>query len=153
MTKIYKKSEITFAILWIVLYVVLSSLADQLSESVGIVKSVTAVLHVVMSLILLLWIRKSGLGEKTRTHVVSLVFRAGKELERGMRAETSVFDLENLSHAAFTKRADELPSRDLLHGGAVVRLCGRNHRIAILSYGQSVGNGIAQRCGTSGFRV
>ncbi|MBQ7473115.1 MAG: CPBP family intramembrane metalloprotease [Oscillospiraceae bacterium] len=64
MTKIYKKSEITFAILWIVLYVVLSSLADQLSESVGIVKSVTAVLHVVMSLILLLWIRKSGLGEK-----------------------------------------------------------------------------------------
>ena len=39
MTKLYKKSEITFAILWIVAYVVLSSLADQLSESAGIVKS------------------------------------------------------------------------------------------------------------------
>jgi len=64
MTKLYKKSEITFAILWIVVYVVLSSLADQLSESVGIVKSVTAALHIIMSLILFLWIRKNGLSEK-----------------------------------------------------------------------------------------
>ena len=64
MTKLYKKSEITFAILWIVAYVVLSSLADQLSESVGIVKSVTATLHIAMSLILFIWIRKNGLSEK-----------------------------------------------------------------------------------------
>ena len=40
MTKLYKKSEILFAILWIVAYVVLSSLADQLSESIGVIKSV-----------------------------------------------------------------------------------------------------------------
>ena len=52
MTKLYQKSEITFAILWIVAYVVLSSIADRLSEAVGVVKSVTAVLHIVMSLIL-----------------------------------------------------------------------------------------------------
>ncbi len=64
MTKLYKKSEITFAILWIVAYVVLSSLADQLSESVGVTKSVTAVLHVVMALVLFFWIRKNGLGVK-----------------------------------------------------------------------------------------
>ena len=64
MTKLYKKSEITFAILWIVAYVVLSSLADQLSESVGIVKSVTAALHIAMSLILFIWIRKNSLSEK-----------------------------------------------------------------------------------------
>ena len=64
MTKLYKKSEITFAILWIVAYVVLSSLADQLSESAGIVKSVTAALHIAMSLILFIWIRKNGLSEK-----------------------------------------------------------------------------------------
>ena len=50
MTKLYKKSEISFAILWIVAYVVLSSLADQLSESYGIIKSVTAVLHIAMSM-------------------------------------------------------------------------------------------------------
>ena len=64
MTKLYKKSEITFAIVWIVAYVVLSSLADQLSESTGIEKSVTFVLQLAMSLILFFWIRKNGLCEK-----------------------------------------------------------------------------------------
>ena len=64
MTKLYKKSEITFAIVWIVAYVVLSSLADQLLESIGITKSVTAVLHVAMVLILFFWIRKNDLSVK-----------------------------------------------------------------------------------------
>lgn len=64
MTKLYQKSEITFAILWIVAYVVLTSLADQLSESVGVVKSVTAALHVVMSLVLFFWIRNNHLSGK-----------------------------------------------------------------------------------------
>ncbi len=64
MTKLYKKSEITFAILWIVAYVVLSSLADQLSETLGVTKSVTAVLHIAMSLILFFWIRSNALSEK-----------------------------------------------------------------------------------------
>ena len=57
MTKLYQKSEITFAILWIAAYVVLTSIADQISESVGIIKSVTALLHIVMSLVLYFWIR------------------------------------------------------------------------------------------------
>ena len=64
MTKLYRKSEITFAILWIVAYVVLSGLADQLSESIGIVKSATAALHIIMSLILFFWITKNGLRGK-----------------------------------------------------------------------------------------
>ena len=64
MTKLYKKSEIAFAILWIVAYVVLSSLADRLSETAGVTKSVTAVLHVAMSLVLFFWIRNTGLCEK-----------------------------------------------------------------------------------------
>ena len=64
MTKLYQKSEITFAILWIVAYVVLSSLADQLSESLGVVKSATAVLHIGLSLILFFWIRSNNLSEK-----------------------------------------------------------------------------------------
>jgi len=64
MTKLYRKSEITFAVLWIAAYVVLTSLADQLSESVGIIKSVTAAVHAAMSLILFFWIRNNHLGEK-----------------------------------------------------------------------------------------
>ena len=62
MTKLYKKSEIAFAVLWIVAYVVLSSLADHLSAGTGTAKSVTAALHIAMSLVLFSWIRKNGLG-------------------------------------------------------------------------------------------
>lgn len=64
MTKLYQKSEIAFAILWIVAYVVLTSIADQLSEDVGVMKSVTAALHVVMSLVLFFWIRNNHLSRK-----------------------------------------------------------------------------------------
>lgn len=64
MMKLYKKSEISFSILWIVAYVVLSSLADQLSEAIGIMKSATAVLHIAMSLLLFFWIRNNNLCEK-----------------------------------------------------------------------------------------
>ena len=64
MNKLYKKSEITFAVLWIVAYVVLSSVADQASESIGVIKSITAAVHVVMSLTLFLWIRKNELCTK-----------------------------------------------------------------------------------------
>lgn len=64
MTKLYQKSEITFAILWIAAYVFLTSIADQLSEAAGVIKSVTAVLHIVMSLILFHWIRANHLYRK-----------------------------------------------------------------------------------------
>ena len=64
MTKLYQKSEIAFAILWIVAYVVLTSITDQLSETVGVIKSVTAALHIAMSLILFFWIRNNHLSRK-----------------------------------------------------------------------------------------
>lgn len=64
MTKLYQKSEITFAILWIVAYVVLTSLADQFSGTIGVVKSATAALHIIMSLVLFFWIRRNGLQKK-----------------------------------------------------------------------------------------
>ena len=64
MTKLYKKSEITFAVVWIVAYVVLSSFADNLSSDLGVAKSITSVLHVAMVLILFFWIRKNDLMDK-----------------------------------------------------------------------------------------
>lgn len=64
MTKLYKQSEILFAILWIIAYVVVSSIGDTLSASVGIAKAVTAPLHIALALVLFLWIRKNGLGDK-----------------------------------------------------------------------------------------
>ena len=64
MTKLYKKSEISFTITWIVAYVVLSSIADNVSAELGVVKSITAVLHIAMVLILYFWIEKNGLMNK-----------------------------------------------------------------------------------------
>lgn len=60
MNKLYKKSEITFAIFWIVAYVVLTSIAEQVSVSIGIEKSITALLHVLMSLVLFYWIKNNN---------------------------------------------------------------------------------------------
>lgn len=64
MTKLYRKSEITFAVIWIVAYVVLSSMADRFSESIGVTKSATFALHLAMTVILYVWIRKNGLEKK-----------------------------------------------------------------------------------------
>ena len=64
MTKLYKKNEITFTVVWIVAYVLLSSVADNVSADLGVAKSITAVLHVAMVLILYFWIRKNGLMNK-----------------------------------------------------------------------------------------
>ena len=64
MTKLYEKSETGFVILWIVAYVILTSLADRLSESIGIAKSLTAALHLAMALVLFFWIRNNGLSCK-----------------------------------------------------------------------------------------
>lgn len=64
MTTLYRKSEVTFAVLWIAAYVILTSIADELSAAAGVVKSVTAALHIVMSLILFHWIRANQLSRK-----------------------------------------------------------------------------------------
>ena len=64
MTKLYQKNELTFAIVWIVLYVVLSSVADGISEDLGTLKLVTAPLMIAMTAVLGGWIVKNGLKEK-----------------------------------------------------------------------------------------
>ena len=56
MKKLYEKNELTFAILWIVAYVVLFSLADSLSEPTGIPKLYTMFLSLVMAAVLLCFI-------------------------------------------------------------------------------------------------
>ncbi|MBQ8641017.1 MAG: CPBP family intramembrane metalloprotease [Clostridia bacterium] len=64
MKKLYEKNELHFSLLWIALYVVLLSLADGVSDSLGISKIVTAPLCVIMAAILYFWIRRNGLQEK-----------------------------------------------------------------------------------------
>lgn len=64
MQKLYQKSEINFAIFWIVIYVVGTSIADTVSETIGITKIITVVFHILLSVLLLTWTGKYKLYEK-----------------------------------------------------------------------------------------
>ena len=64
MTKLYKKSELAFALVWIGVYVVSFSLADSVSASLGVEKCITLPLAAALTAILWLWIRKQGLSGK-----------------------------------------------------------------------------------------
>lgn len=63
MKALYNKSQIWFSVLWIFLYVFLSSNADSLSESLGTAKLITAPLEIGLSLFLLFWLKKNDLTE------------------------------------------------------------------------------------------
>ncbi len=58
---LYDKSRIWFAVLWIVAYCLLMSVGDGLSDMLGIQKSITLVMGVLLSGLLLLFLHKHGL--------------------------------------------------------------------------------------------
>ncbi len=62
--KLYEKSEIWFAVAWIVAYVVLASTGDNISADFGIEKLVTLPILIAMSAGLYFFVRKNGLTEK-----------------------------------------------------------------------------------------
>ena len=62
--KLYEKSELWFALAWIIGYVVLASTGDNISADLGIDKIVTLPILVAMSAILYCFVRKNGLTEK-----------------------------------------------------------------------------------------
>ena len=64
MKKIYDKNELNFALIWICIYVVLLSVGDSISGTIGIAKIVTAPICIILALIMYLWIRKNELKEK-----------------------------------------------------------------------------------------
>lgn len=59
--KLYDKSKIWFAVSWIIAYCVLMSAGDVLSAWIGIEKSVTLAIGIVLSATLLLFLKKNGL--------------------------------------------------------------------------------------------
>lgn len=62
--KLYEKSEIWFAVAWIITYCVLSSIGDNMSVSVGVLKIITLPILIVLTVILYLFVKKNGLTEK-----------------------------------------------------------------------------------------
>ena len=64
MTKLYRKNGLTFALVWIAIYVVGTSLAEALCETLGVFKLVSAAFHIALTVVLLLWVRRNHLTEK-----------------------------------------------------------------------------------------
>ena len=62
--KLYGKSQLVFALAWIVAYVILASAGDNISADLGIDKIVTLPILIAMSVILYFFVRKNGLTEK-----------------------------------------------------------------------------------------
>ena len=64
MKKLYEKNELTFAIVWIVVYCVLQSLANPLNERIGIEYAASAVFCVLQTVVLFAFIRKNNLQNR-----------------------------------------------------------------------------------------
>lgn len=103
MRKIYDKNETTFALIWIGIYVVLMSVGDSISQTVGVAKIVTAPVCIVLTLFLYLWIRKNDLKgkyglcsyvatAKTYLYFVPLALIASTNLWWGFRLNLTILE-------------------------------------------------------------
>lgn len=63
MMKLREKSEIWFAVIWIIAYVVIVSICDAVSVEIGLIKSVTLAVVAVMSVIIFAFVKKNGFME------------------------------------------------------------------------------------------
>ena len=64
MKKLYEKNELTFAIVWIVVYCVLQSLANPLNKAIGVAYAASAAFCVVQTVVLFASIRKNNLQKR-----------------------------------------------------------------------------------------
>lgn len=64
MKSLYEKSELTFAIVWIVIYCVLQSLANPLNEKIGVAYSASAVLCILQAVFLWAFLQRNGLQNR-----------------------------------------------------------------------------------------
>lgn len=63
MVKMREKSEVWFAVINIIAYVVLFSVADRMSEIVGVQKSITLPVGIILSVVIFMFVKKSNLME------------------------------------------------------------------------------------------
>lgn len=63
MSKLFKKNEVTFAIAMIIIYVVTSMVGDSISNSIGLEKSITLPILVLLTAAITIFIKKNNLFE------------------------------------------------------------------------------------------
>jgi len=77
MNKLYQKSEIWFAVIWIIIYVVGTSIVDGISTDMGMDKIPTFVFHVLLTVAIIWWLNKNGIFKEyglCRTNVAASKF-------------------------------------------------------------------------------
>lgn len=103
MRNLYEKSELSFAILWIVIYCVLQSIANPLNEIIGVEYSASAAFCILQAVIILAFIWKNNLLKryglcKTSVHArrflyyVPLIVLATENLWNGAAINYSLID-------------------------------------------------------------
>lgn len=103
MNKLYEKSRLSFAIAWIVVYVAGLSIADNLSVILGVEKSVTAVVSVILSATVVIWLRrnnlfteyglcKSEISARTMGYYIPLIILASVNLWYGVAMNFGAFE-------------------------------------------------------------
>ena len=60
----YEKNELTFSLVWIGAYCLFNSVANLVSEAVGIANSMTLLVNLALSAVAFLWIKSTGTMEK-----------------------------------------------------------------------------------------
>lgn len=63
MEMLYRKNELAFSLLWIAFYIVLFSLADAISENIGVIKIVTLPVTLALVFYMVYFIRNNRLEE------------------------------------------------------------------------------------------
>ncbi len=103
MKALYKKSEIWFAVVWIIIYVVGSSMADNISSIIGVEKSVTLFWNIVLTVILYSFIKKNELqnyyglcgikySAKKYLYYIPLIILASVNLWSGVKVNYSLIN-------------------------------------------------------------
>lgn len=64
MYKLYKKNEVTFAIVMIIIYVIGTSTAEAVTETIGIIKLVPAIFHLTFTIVMIRWLKHHKLNHK-----------------------------------------------------------------------------------------
>ena len=101
MKDLYKKSEILFAVAWIIIYVVGSSIADNISSIIGVEKSVTFLWNIVLTVILYAFVKKNKLqsyyglcaikySAKRYLYFIPLIIIASVNLWAGLKVNYSL---------------------------------------------------------------
>ena len=140
MKKLYKKEPIWFAVLWIVIYVVCFSAADGISESMGMPKLITALVGLLLSIMLIGFIRREGLIEhfglcgfkgnkRDFLFFIPLIIISSVNLWNGLQLQCSAIEAAlGVISMCFVAILEEVIFRGLLFKG----MSGDNLKIAIV---------------------